>query len=274
MIQDRGAARWGDDWGGVLFAMPGGLQVWLAGAVDADGARAALAAEFGGEPSAWVAGEAETRADWLRLFRASFRPIEAGGMRIVPPWMAEGTPAADEPLIVINPTLAFGTGQHDTTRLMLEEMGADGGAVVRGRRVLDIGAGSAILAIAAAKWGAARPIGATEIDPESEPNARENILASGIAPEAIDYRVTGILEGWGEQAFDLLLCNMLIERFRPLLPALAMLAAPGARLILSGFLHAEEAAAREALALAGWDTPGASRAKGEWGLLIATRREG
>lgn len=267
--EEGGAARWGDRWGGVTYEAPGGLTVFLEDGVAPAEAVAWLVAEVGGEPNQWLPGDAASGDDWMRRFREAFQPIDVGGFRILPPWLADATPGPGDRTLVIDPTLAFGTGHHETTRLMLRLMDGDaaerpGGGSWRGLRVADVGAGSAILAIAALKLGAAAPVVATEIDPTNEANARGNVLLSGLDAGALDYRVTPSLDHVAAASCDLVLCNMLRERFDPLLAPMRRLTAPGGRLLLSGFLRSEADLVRERLAETGWHTSDRHLGEGDW----------
>src|SRR5262249_39385297 len=130
-----------------------------------------------------VATEPLAISDWSERWKQSLTAQRVGRLTITPPWLAsELDPKAT---IVIEPAMAFGTGDHATTRSvvrMLQEV------VRAGDSVADLGAGSAVLAIAAAKLGAGRVV-AIEIDPDAISNAEENVVRNGVAD-----RVT-VLEG-------------------------------------------------------------------------------
>lgn len=210
--------------------------------------------------------KAIARTDWMAPYREHFQPAEVSRQFWVAP--PEAAAAAHlgpgQHLIRILPGMAFGTGTHETTRLVLALLDE---FPPSGCRVLDAGAGSAILSIASVLLGASVPVVACEIDPVSEPNARENMELNAISPDAIDYRI-GSLEALPSGTFDLLLCNMLETEFVPLLRPLRALATPGARLILSGYLGDDESRIAAALAGAGWQ-PVTTRTLGEWGALAA-----
>jgi ribosomal protein L11 methyltransferase len=121
----------------------------------------------------------ETRAvaavDWSVAWRESIVAHAAGALTVAPPWLADGLDPAST--IVIEPAMAFGTGDHPTTRGVLRLMQR----VIRtGDSVADLGAGSAVLAIAAAKLGAARAA-AVEMDHDAISNAEENVARNGAA---------------------------------------------------------------------------------------------
>src|SRR5262252_2277110 len=113
--------------------------------------------------------------DWVRSTQAQFAPTRVGGLWIVPSWHAPPDPGAV--VIRLDPGVAFGTGTHPTTQLMLHWLDKH---PPRGLRVLDYGCGSGILAIAAAKLGAAHVVG-TDIDEQALAAARSN-AATNLAP--------------------------------------------------------------------------------------------
>lgn len=164
--------------------------------------------------------------DWVRLTQSQFDPVEiTPEFWIVPTW--HEPPAAATRLIRLDPGMAFGTGTHPTTRMCLGWIAAHE-AEIRGRRVLDYGCGSGILAIGAALHGGA-PIDAVDIDPAaittSAQNAADNdvTLRSG-APDM----ATGL--------YPLVLANILATPLKMLAPLLCGHVAPGGHLVLAGIL--------------------------------------
>jgi len=175
----------------------------------------------------------EVADDWDTRWREFHRPVEIGPLRLRAPWHApanikKSTVEGSDPLfkdVVIDPGQAFGTGGHATTRLCLEALCslAPGGALV------DVGSGSGVLAIAAAKlgWG---PVAALDHERESVAAARENAAANGIE---VDVRRWDLREE-PVPAAPTVVANLL----RPLLLALRF-AAPPRTLIASGLLAHE-----------------------------------
>lgn len=170
--------------------------------------------------------------DWRESWRASFRPVDVKGVFVIlPPWEVPGAfPHAYT--IVIDPGMAFGTGQHETTRLCL-------GMLLDlphpPRRVLDVGTGSGILAIAARLYGAEHVVG-NDIDPESVRVAEENAAANGVS----DITFSGKpLEELPALAYDLVFANIQFEPLVRLLPAILERAPHATRYLFSGILASE-----------------------------------
>jgi ribosomal protein L11 methyltransferase len=182
--------------------------------------------------------EAFDDEDWLVKSREGFGPILVGrSFYIRPLWDEAPVPEGRTP-VVVNPGLAFGTGGHETTRLcmgLLEDL-AEAGLLKT--PILDIGAGTGILALSAWLLGA-RSITAFDIDPDCGPAMDDfielNELAVGgqrpfehFVGTLVDPRVQGPYQG--------LLANILLETIQDLLPRMAEIAAPGAWLVASGIL--------------------------------------
>jgi len=175
--------------------------------------------------------------DWVRKTQAQFPPTRIGTrLWIVPSWHAPPDP--DAVLIRLDPGVAFGTGTHPTTQLMLQWLDAH---PPRGLRVLDYGCGSGILAIAAAKLGAAHVVG-TDIDEQALAAARAN-AAANLAPG--DYTAPDCLPSG---AFDLVLANILTNPLKLLAPLLLERVASGGVLVLSGVLERQADAIKAAYA--------------------------
>lgn len=164
--------------------------------------------------------------NWVQLTQSQFDPIRVSErLWIVPSWHAAPDPAAVN--LVLDPGMAFGTGSHPTTRLCLEWLER---IVVPGRSLLDYGCGSGILAIAAAKLGAA-PVDGVDIDRQAVEAARRNAEANAVAARFVEAD-TGLA---GE--YDLVVANILSNPLRLLAPALcARVRGSGGRLALSGIL--------------------------------------
>jgi ribosomal protein L11 methyltransferase len=168
--------------------------------------------------------------DWVRLTHSQFDPIRVSArLWIVPSWHAMPDPAATN--IILDPGLAFGTGTHPTTRLCLDWLDRH---MSPGCSVIDYGCGSGILAIAAAKLGAARVRG-VDIDAQAVLSSRYNAERNNVIAE-----FSNADEAPPEPA-DVVLANILSNPLKVLMPLLASLTVPGGRLVLSGILTPQAA---------------------------------
>jgi ribosomal protein L11 methyltransferase len=168
--------------------------------------------------------------DWARRSQENLKAIEAGGLIIAPPWDVPTEDRETDPLvIIIEPSTGFGTGHHATTRLCLLVMQQ---LELRGARVLDIGTGSGVLALAAWKLGAADVV-AIDSDPDALDNARDNIARNGAAP-SIDLIRDDLATLRIERA-DLVLANLTGAVLVRYAAELRSLARDGGYFVLSGF---------------------------------------
>jgi ribosomal protein L11 methyltransferase len=194
--------------------------------------------------------------DWVARFREGFRAFQAGSFEVVPVWEANVAPANPRRLVV-DPGRAFGTGTHETTRLCLNAIDDARGPL---GRVIDIGTGTGLLAVAAARRGAGL-VAAVDNDPEAVASARRHadlnsvcllvVLGDGARP-------------FRDSAFDLVLANLMAPLLIERRHELASLLAPAGTLVLSGLLRSdlpEVAAAYEHLG-----RPDLT-AEGEWAAL-------
>lgn len=200
--------------------------------------RAALADELPPAAAPEVSWRWQANEDWAARWREGLAPRQVTERIVVKPTWTEWEPRRGQVVVDIDPQMAFGTGEHATTRGCLRLLDD---ALRPGDRVLDVGSGSAILAITAALLGAAEAI-AVEYDPDANLNARENLERNGV-----QARVR-IVEAMADPAllqelgrFDVVLANILSGVIRPLLPAFreALGGSPQGRLIVSGILRAE-----------------------------------
>jgi ribosomal protein L11 methyltransferase len=222
------------------------VDLWLAERPDPDLLRARLAESLDGlgvvlperleveeqPPETWLEA-ASLRGPPQRIGRFLLRS-EPGGPappETIPIWMEAG--------------LAFGSGEHATTRACLEAL--DRLVVRRPRKVLDLGCGSGILAIAAAKACRCR-VWAVDNDPIAVRVARENVRRNGVADRVRVLLGDGLGRGALRRAapFDLVLANILADPLIELAPAVRGALAPTGRLVLSGFLDRQVAAVEDA----------------------------
>ncbi len=169
--------------------------------------------------------------DWLAAYRRLVRPFPVGRRWWIDPHPETPTPAPeDRRRLAVEPGRAFGTGTHESTRLMLLALER---IPLAGRTVLDVGTGSGILAVAAALEGAAWVVGLDVDLPSVVAALRTSRLQGRPAPVSLFAGGVEALDGVG---FDIVLCNMLWEHMRPLIPRLAACLAPTGVLVLSGLL--------------------------------------
>lgn len=218
---------------------------------------------------------AETFADedWLAKSREGFGSFPVGqGFWVKPVWEADAAPEGRTPVIV-NPGLAFGTGGHETTRLcmtLLEQLKETGR--LKGP-LLDIGAGTGILALTAHLLGCPGSLQAFDIDPDCGP-AMEELLdmnAEVLKGKRPFEGFVGTLESPEVKGpYASLVANILLITIQELLPRMAELAAPGGILIASGILAAQEDEALLSLAAAGFRPKQVLR-EGDWIAVLAVR---
>lgn len=195
--------------------------------------RQGWAMEMGDEPCPEVEYELLADRDWEREWMDGFEPLRMGErLWIVPSW--HDAPDADAVNLRLDPGLAFGTGTHPTTALCLgwlDALGLEG--ALDGRRVLDVGCGSGILAIAALKLGARSGVG-SDIDPQALLASRDNAERNAIAEDALTLYLP---EAMPAERFEIVLANILAGPLVELAPTIAGHVAPGGRLALSGILE-------------------------------------
>ncbi|HEX6695050.1 MAG TPA: 50S ribosomal protein L11 methyltransferase [Longimicrobiales bacterium] len=208
----------------------------------------------------WMAEE-----DWSKEWRRGLGARRVGERFVVTPTWIEPE-AEDRIVITIDPQMAFGTGEHATTRGMLRLMER---AVRNGDTVLDVGAGSAILAIAAVRLGAVHA-DAVESDPDAIENAQENIDRNGVA-QAVELACALVDTTWlaGRNAYyDVIVANVLSGVLRPLLPSFHEALRPGGRLLLSGILQTEADGMIDAARAAGFALAAEDREEEWWSGLL------
>ncbi|HXD21708.1 MAG TPA: 50S ribosomal protein L11 methyltransferase [Gemmatimonadaceae bacterium] len=198
------------------------------------------------DPGAMIETAAIPGVDWSVAWRDSIRAHDVGALTVAPPWLAEGLDPART--VIVEPAMAFGTGDHPTTRGVLRLMQQ----VIRpGDIVADLGAGSAVLAIGAVKLGATRAT-AVEMDPDAISNAEENVARNGVSGRV------AVIEGDAAVMLPLLapvrvvLANIISSVLCELLPIVAHSLTPHGVAILSGILDEERATMLGVFAAGGW----------------------
>lgn len=205
--------------------------------------------------------------DWAATWKAGLGPRRLTDRLVVKPSWTEWETEPGQVVLEVDPQMAFGTGEHATTRGCLRLLDS---VVREGDRVLDVGSGSAILAIAAVRLGAREAV-AVEYDPDANLNARENVEHNGVEGRVrvVEAMADGpLLREMGR--FDLLLANILSGVIRPLLPAFfeALGGSADGRLIVSGILRTEhEDVVRDAVA-AGFRVERVDEEEEWWSALL------
>lgn len=249
----RGAVE-RDGWYVAWLAEPDDLEAFL------EHARALLREETGLDDlrlvHAW-----QDHQEWAESWKQGLHPRRIGERIVVhPTWQAPAETRAGDLVIVLDPGMAFGTAEHGTTRGCLRLLE---GTVARGDRVLDVGAGSGILAIAAARLGAAEVL-AVEGDPLACEALRENLERNGVSG------LVRVQEQWADaDALAALgpvagvVANVEAGLLRPLHRGFADAVQPGGWLVVSGILEPEWEQVRNDLEAAGFVFDGID-ADGEW----------
>lgn len=205
---------------------------------------------------------------WEREWLKDFKPLRFGQRLWVCPGGQTPPPEARNAVLLwLDPGLAFGTGTHATTALCLEWLDS---APLDGARVLDVGCGSGILAIAALLLGAESAVG-VDIDPQALLASRENAERNGVAAR---LAVRAAEAPWGADAaerYGAVLANILAEPLIELAPRLAAATLPGGTVVLSGLL-VEQAPAVTA-AFAPWFDMELPRERAGWAGLVGRRRD-
>ena len=214
-------------------------------------------------------GEVTTRlvdeADWAEEWKRHFPVLRVGRRLVIRPTWREHRAANDEVVLALDPGMAFGTGLHPTTRLCLAALEgvADRGAL-EGRRLLDVGCGSGILAIAGVRLGAASALG-VDTDPIAVEAMTANARRNGIS------RRVRAREGslpTGEGPFEVVLANLIATLLVRLADDLRAELAPGGTLLASGIFVDRETGVRDAFEAAGMRVAG-RLAEGDWVALEA-----
>jgi ribosomal protein L11 methyltransferase len=211
--------------------------------------------------------------DWTAIFKAHWKPFRLGQrVWIVPSWeranfSAERIGAGREPLVLhLDPGMAFGTGQHETTQLCTEALESvlDAGTPIA--HLLDVGTGTGILSLVALKLGAKRAVG-TDIDPVACAAAKQNARDNGVGERFVDSEKAP--DAWGP-VFDGVVANILAGTLIEMADAITRALAPRGRLWLSGIL-VDQAAAVERAYVARGLVHERTVAKGDW-VRIDLRR--
>lgn len=198
--------------------------------------------------------------DWANGWKEHFHPLRVGRIVVKPTWR-EWDASPDEIVVELDPGMAFGTGLHPTTQLMLSGLQA---RVQPAMRILDLGTGSGILAIPAAILGAT--VTGLDTSEVAVDVARANIEANGVADRVNVSR--GSIEAVTGRRFDLVFANIIAGVLVELAPQLAAALEPGGELLGSGIIDERVELVREAFVAAGLEIADQQR-EGDWWLIVA-----
>lgn len=217
---------------------PARWRVFFESAADRDAARLAIARDL---PDVELSSIDVPDEDWAARSQRTLTAVRAGDFIVAPPWDLPADRGAE--VIVIEPSMGFGTGHHATTRLCLIALSS---IDVHGKRVLDVGTGSGVLAIAAARRGARSSVG-VDVDPDAigsaVTSAALNTVRSALSFEVADFRSRTDLVG------DLVIANLTGGMLTMAARHVRALVAPGGTLVVSGFDVGEEPGVRAALGI-------------------------
>ena len=226
-----------------IEAVPGGVRVFFDDAHARDAAAALISARFA---DARLTTLAVSDEGWAERSQAALRPVRVGRIVVTPPWATEeagqlAAEADDGIVVTVQPSMGFGTGHHETTRLCLLLLQRH---LRPGARVLDVGTGSGVLAIAARRLGG-DGVAAIDFDRDALHSAAENVALNevdGIAVHHADITEGGqaLLDRHGRPGgFDLVLANITGAMLERHAGAIAGLVAPAGSLIASGYQQPE-----------------------------------
>lgn len=204
--------------------------------------------------------------DWAESWKQYYHPIPLGRVTVVPAWQ-EYTPREGEAIIRMDPGMAFGTGTHETTRLVMKMMQD---VIEGGERVLDLGCGSGILSLCASKLGASF-CAAYDIDPVAVRVAAENIREDGATN--IVCGVSDLLRSVDTSGgqYDFVLANIVADVILRLLPDVGAYMKDGGRMILSGIICPRADEVRAAVAACGF-TVLEEREENDWLAILVQKK--
>ncbi|MBC2596323.1 50S ribosomal protein L11 methyltransferase [Ruficoccus amylovorans] len=267
---EEGLLSWGIEFApnGPLF-----LKGFFESEAEADEGLAALRITFPALP-AYFAGEQIEDREWQEAYKEFLKPWSNGRLHWVPAWERESYVVPEGHVaLYLDAGMAFGTGSHETTRLMarrLMDFAQTRGDAYAQQRIIDAGCGSGILALSAVLLGAKSVYGFDQ-DPEAIRVSRENTLTNGIAPEAVSFAEAGIESGLEGRQADFMMANIQADILKIHAAGLFAAMAPHGTLALSGILSRELDEVREhfnfAATEAGITCRADSRIDGEWADL-------
>lgn len=184
-----------------------------------------------------VAREPVPSIDWSEHWKQSLQPVEISAQLCIRPSFCSVPTRPGRHVVVIDPGQAFGTGGHESTRLLLEWIDELAPSLESEVRLLDVGTGSGVLSLAALGLAPIRAVG-FDLDPLAGEAARDNARANGLS-DRLDVFVGGVDALAPGARFALVLANLLRRELEPILPALSSHLAPEGALLLAGLLDSE-----------------------------------
>ncbi len=261
-----------DDTASAVYEADGGWTAALYSGrpFDRDALRAIVTSEAGKLAARALTFERIGERDWIAASLAGLPPVVAGRFVVYGRHDRARVPC-NRVRIEIEAALAFGTGHHGTTRgclLALDRLLK----ARRPRRILDVGTGSGVLAIASAK-ACRRPALASDIDPHAVAAARQNACANRVGAFVIVLRADGVRgrRFRARGSYDLMFANILLQPLKRLAAPLARLVAPHGRIVLSGLLRSQASAALAAYRMRGLALERRILIEG-WATLVLARR--
>ena len=215
--------------------------------------------------AAEITAEGLKEEDWAENWKQYYKPVKLGRITIVPAW-EDYTAEEGEVIIRMDPGMAFGTGTHETTRLVIRLMQNED---LTDKKVLDMGTGSGILSIAAAKLGA-KSCNAYDIDPVAVKVARENVSDSGF--KNIEVGISDLLAGVDLSGgkYDICLANIVADIILRMLPDVDKYVKADGKIILSGIIAPRADEIREALCAHGYKILNEAN-ENDWLAMLVTK---
>ena len=223
----------------------------------------------GGAELSYVASETGDDSEWLYKWQEYFKPARVGERIVVKPGWEDYSPEPGDLVIEMDPGMAFGSGLHETTSMCVKALEKVLGDAEPGEKikVLDVGTGTGILAMAAVLLGADEAFG-IDIDEEAVRVSNENIVKNGMT-DRIRIEKGNLIDGVDYEA-DIIVANLMADLVMMLSPAAASQIRPGGIYITSGILDIKEEAVKKAIADAGFEITEVL-ADGEWRAIVARR---
>jgi len=263
-----------DEDGAVEFPLESAVRIraWLpadGGAETVDRLRAELSALAGDIVEPLSTREVEDE-NWAHAWKEHFHVTRVGDRLVLRPAWRDYEPEPDDVVVTIDPGRAFGTGQHETTRMCLEELER---RLAAGARVLDVGCGSGILTATAALLGAGI-VDAIDIDPAAVAATNDSVSANAVT-QRVRVAQGSLGETWPfaqppTAAYDLLLANISSRVIRDLAPDIVDALADGGVALVSGIVAEQEESCVDTLTVTGADIV-ERRADGDWRLFVVGR---